>query len=656
MSLSGRALRKISGRWGARSEQKLPPRTRVEGARGNQPAITRAEKIADKSFESTCYAPTVSMYFDQFGKVRACCQNTGALMGDVALQSIHEIWQSAATAAMRSALKVGDFSQGCGFCEWQVEQGDEAIIFARIFDDHTVTEEHPKWPVQMEFSMTNSCNLQCQMCNGDWSSSIRTHREHRPPLPVVYGDSFFNELAEFLPHLEKVNFLGGEPFLGKEPLQVMSMLAKLPHPPQVAVTTNGTQWSQRIERICEQLPMSFVLSLDGITAPTYESIRIGADFDQVMANLDRFESYALRHGTRVTLAHCLMRSNWTEFAQFLRFAEDRDLLVGINEVVFPVELSLFQMSPDELRFVVSTMEQDKDGIAASLNKLRAVWDGQLAALRNRLSTLEGGELQYIRPWGEAIEKNETWAEQAERLLTEWVGEELPAKLEFVDATENDSSNSPQTQMVAEFGERSYYFNQLGLKNASDTEELVERLRFLLQVKLQQESVEVTQTSSDLIHDLVIGHSATEDARQFRIAWSSSGGLTTVFLAVRNPPPPPVLPSHPQAVLNAWCGEDNVVVLHCDLNEQIISLTGRAQLVGVKDISDIEGLTTESLLAQLVNLYGSMEISEGPSGFVADSIVSFSTEESGVGLQLRVIVEELEESIQIFIGQQEFLTG
>jgi MoaA/NifB/PqqE/SkfB family radical SAM enzyme len=646
MNLQQRVTRKLR-----RSIGKAPSPNQAPGPANQNAGITRSEKIAAKAFESTCYAPTVSMYFDQFGKVRACCQNTGALMGSVTEQSIREIWESPNTLRMRSALEVGDFSEGCGFCEWQVQQGDEAIVFARIFDDHTVTEQHPQWPVQMEFSMTNSCNLQCQMCNGDWSSSIRAHREQRPPLPAVYGDSFFEELAEFLPHLEKVNFLGGEPFLGKEPLRVMAMLAKLPNPPQVAVTTNGTQWSDRIEKICEQLPMSFVLSLDGITAPTYEGIRIGAEFDQVMVNLDRFESYAARHGTKVSLAHCLMRSNWHEFAQFLRFAEDRGFQVGINEVVFPVELSLFQMPPDELRQVVTTMELDEGGLAASLTTLRPVWDGQLEALRNRLSTLEAGQLQYIRPWGEAQEKSETWAEQAVRLLSEWVGGESPARLVIQDSLQ-DSSQDSQAGTVEgesrfEFGEREYYFSRLGLEEARTTEQLMTKLCDQL-----GSAVPRHETASDLIHDLVIGDAPAADSRQFRIAWSTSESATTAFLAVRNPPEPPVLPENPRTVLEDWCGADHVIVLNCDRDERILSSSGRLAVIEVESATDLIGLNTQAVLSRLVNGHGAMTVSPGPSGFVADSLVSFSQEDSAQSLQLRVIVERFDEAVVVYIGTQE----
>ncbi len=92
---------------------------------------------------SACKAPSVSMYFDQFGNVRACCQNTGTLMGNITEQSIRDIWTSATTRRMRDALARNDYSEGCGFCAWQVEQGDHDIVFARIFDDHPITRRPP---------------------------------------------------------------------------------------------------------------------------------------------------------------------------------------------------------------------------------------------------------------------------------------------------------------------------------------------------------------------------------------------------------------------------------------------------------------------------------------------------------------------------------
>ena len=125
-------------------------------------------------------------------------------MGNVARSSIREIWDGGPARQLRDALRVDDYSVGCGFCQWQVDQGDDAIVFARVFDQHEVRSDRPEWPVQMEFSMTNACNLQCIQCDGESSSAIRVHREGRPPIPQVYGDEFFDELRAFLPHLDEV--------------------------------------------------------------------------------------------------------------------------------------------------------------------------------------------------------------------------------------------------------------------------------------------------------------------------------------------------------------------------------------------------------------------------------------------------------------------
>ena len=322
------------------------------------------------------------MYFDQLGKVRACCQNTGVYLGDVTEQSSREIWESADAERMRTALEADDYSAGCDFCEWQHREGNDAILFARQFDVLRPDERRPRWPRQMEFSLTNTCNLACTMCNGDWSSTIRAKREGRPPLPAVYGDDFFEQLAEFLPHLDEVEFLGGEPFLGKEPLRVMELLAALPDPPQVTVTTNGTIYTPRVERIVDALKPSIVISLDGITPETYDAIRVGAHLPDVLANLERFRA-AVGHEF-VSLAHCLMTTNWHEYADLLAFAEDRDLFVGVNVVRFPEDKSLYQLPPEELAHVVDTLQSTT--VDLSRSRLTA-WDGHLAALAHRLDVI-----------------------------------------------------------------------------------------------------------------------------------------------------------------------------------------------------------------------------------------------------------------------------
>lgn len=593
------------------------------------PRDTAGEDLT-KPFDSACYAPTTSMYFDQFGNVRACCQNTESLLGNVTLQSIREIWESATTRRMRAALRENDYSEGCGFCQWQVDQGDDKIVFARSYDRLPVTGEHPEWPVQMEFSMTNSCNLQCVMCNGDWSSSIRAHREQRPPLPEVYTDRFFDELAEFLPHLHKASFAGGEPFLGREPLRVLDMLSRLPEPPRVGIITNGTQWTSRVEQICERLPISFVLSLDGITKSTYESIRVGADFDVVMRNLDHFVASAARTGGEVSLTHCLMRPNWHEFSRLLRFAEDRGMEVGMNEVLFPVELSLFQLPPAELRQVVETMERDEGGIAASLDLLRPVWDGQMAALRHRLDSLDGGHVQFIRPWGG--DDGPDWERAAADTLTEWVGDEVPTRLEL-----DRTSGSTRID-----GPRDYVLIAAGALNTRTADDVVQALGALLPAP-----VAPARPSSSLIHDLVLGEDDGTHPLQVRIAWSDIGDRSTVLVALRNPPPPPELPDDPLGEMSEWCAPDRVVILTLDADDRVEQVAGNTTAIGFGAADTVPGRTTQELIEALADRFGSPRIETGPSGRSADALVFFSST-SGTPV-LRVMTERGPAGTVVLVG-------
>jgi MoaA/NifB/PqqE/SkfB family radical SAM enzyme len=390
------------GQWARRRAQ--PPSDSPAPTPARAKIAVRAEPaLPPEEGWSACYAPHGSMYFDQHGRVRACCQNTGTYLGEVGRQTIREIWESANAEILRNALENNDYAYGCSFCEWQLRDGNSHEDgFARQFDDLEPANRRSRWPRQMEFSLTNTCNLQCVMCNGDWSSSIRRNREHREPLPAAYQDEFFEELTEFLPHLDDVKFLGGEPFLGNEPLRVLDLIAELSGPPRIAITTNATIWTPRVARIIESLDPNIQVSLDGASAGTYNAIRIGADFDAVLANIDR---YVNRLGTdKVSLTHCLMIDNVHEFPAFLRLAEDRNLNVGINVVRFPERRSLYHLPADEFDAILGSLDAASAALEPSLTgNRRDAWLSQLAALRSHRSA--EGSPQALRAMPFALQRN-----------------------------------------------------------------------------------------------------------------------------------------------------------------------------------------------------------------------------------------------------------
>jgi MoaA/NifB/PqqE/SkfB family radical SAM enzyme len=338
------------------------------------------------------------LYLDQKGDVRACCWNSQFPLGNVAESSLSDIWFGERANQLRAALAVGDYRTGCHACAQEVIRGNDDVVFARLFD-HLEAPGADGLPTEIWFSMSNTCNLQCVMCRGEWSSSIRAQREGLPALPAVYDDRFFDELRGFLPPLRKANFLGGEPFLERETFRVWDLMIEMGSRTPCNVTTNGTQWNRRIERVLDSLPMSITVSIDAATARTYESIRVGADYGSVIENIRRFHSRAERNGTDFTLTFCLMSVNWFEFADHLLFAESLGCTTGVNLVPEPVEFDIERLPADELRDVVAEMERQEATRLQHLVLNRPVWDAHLTRLRHLLTAKEHGtDVWILRPY------------------------------------------------------------------------------------------------------------------------------------------------------------------------------------------------------------------------------------------------------------------
>lgn len=350
-------------------------------------AYNATRDLSAHPFVAPCYAAHTSLYFDTAGNVRVCCHNRSRLAGNISTQTITEIWNGEPIREIRRTLENDSFAAGCGFCEWQLADGNFANLSMRRWDHLPVSGQDPEWPVQMEFSVSNTCNLECVMCNGTASSTIRARREKLPPIPKPYGDAFFEELRGFLPHLSRAKFVGGAPFLQKECFRIWDMLIEDRVKLQCYVTTNGTQFNARVERVLEKLNFGISVSLDGYRPATIESIRVNAKYEVLMANVRRFRSYARALNTNFNLTYCLMRPNWEEFGDFCLFADSLDCGVSVNSVRKPSHLSLYTLTHAELTQIADQMDRQSVALVPRLRRNKGVWQGELSRIRARASGL-----------------------------------------------------------------------------------------------------------------------------------------------------------------------------------------------------------------------------------------------------------------------------
>lgn len=330
-----------------------------------------------------CWAPSLQLHLAPTGDVRVCCQSLVSL-GNVSERSLTDIWRGAGRRAIEAAVAGDDFSVGCENCEAQILLEGRAASppaeFDRWVDVIGRPPDDPQWPRRMEFELSNRCNLQCVQCNGDQSSSIRIHRERRPPLPSPYDDAFFADLRGFLPHLRHASFAGGEPFLSPETFRVWRDLAQVNPALRCTVLTNATQWGPRVRRALDSLRFDVVFSIDGATAATYEEIRVGADFEAVMSNMDRFLDYTRRIGTDASINFCLMPRNAHELPDVLLLAEERGIVVNVMVVRSPVEQSISRLSDAELVDLRDRLGLRSEEMERSLDLNLPMWRTELARL------------------------------------------------------------------------------------------------------------------------------------------------------------------------------------------------------------------------------------------------------------------------------------
>lgn len=325
-----------------------------------------------------CPAPSINLHFSQLGIVTACCFNRTHVLGVYPQDSVDEIWNGQPIRELREALSGYDLTRGCEKCAQQIEAhdfgGSHAVFYTnygRITAEkrrelEMVPEGDPTsapLPMRLEFNIHNACNLQCVMCHGLASSSIRAHREGLPSLANPYDETFVDQLAPFLPYVVETDFMGGEPFMIPVYRKLWERIAAVNPRMKVCILTNATILDDSIKELLGSINCWMHVSIDSVFKETYESIRKGASYDAVMKNCEYYAQLMQDRGLSFMFRYCPMRLNWREIPDTVRFCNERGILLMYNQVDSPLSLSLTTLAPPELRSVVSFLRERIPGQA-----------------------------------------------------------------------------------------------------------------------------------------------------------------------------------------------------------------------------------------------------------------------------------------------------
>jgi organic radical activating enzyme len=306
--------------------------------------------------------------------------------------SVLEIWRGENYKRYRAEFS--DYildENNCQPCVRQCSAAASPHVFAvEQFDSGANDDANPPYPKRLIFRLNSTCNLACIMCDGMTSSRIRKERDKQPPMPSMYGERFFQDMEEILPHAEHIEFYGGEPFLVKEHVRIFEILTKVKAQCTIYVNTNGVALHAKAKQFLETLNFKTIaVSMDAVSAEVHREVRVGMQSDLFYKNMDYFLALRERKpGLFVMLNVTEHRKNWFELPELFRYAEKNRMHLHVNTCIHPHNITLYTLPSDQLRYVLGFLEAQRAELLADFPALSnlANYDFLLSLIRGELES------------------------------------------------------------------------------------------------------------------------------------------------------------------------------------------------------------------------------------------------------------------------------
>lgn len=270
-----------------------------------------------------CIRPFTQLTFEKDGAVTVCCESwTKVIVGNMKNSDIARIWNGEAIRYVRRQMLADKWEDICRSTCPQIISGNKldlrhlqhrnypASLLEEIKLGRTVLKSKPGF---FSFANSGKCNLRCIMCG---------YRKefHREDTKLV--EKTMEECIKYLPNIRELHFTGaGDPFVRRDVSNFLINTDTSIYPQlKIHITTNGILFKDYWEKIRRHRFGHLYLSIDGATRETYEKIRAGAKWEDlltsvgiIMKNRHRFEN--------IIVNMVVMRSNYREIPELISLAQ-----------------------------------------------------------------------------------------------------------------------------------------------------------------------------------------------------------------------------------------------------------------------------------------------------------------------------------------------
>ena len=287
--------------------------------------------MVNSSKSNFCIRPFNSVVVSTDGAIRTCCQIQKNSY-NIKKNNIEDYWNSNYLLTLREKFLNNEKPKECKEC-WDQEdnllgshRSESNFQYKSIFKKsyvknlELIKKNNLDYPEDIELSITNVCNLSCQMCSGKNSSRLLIENNFLKFENLKQGDYDLDEKTKL--EIEKIikhdfkllNLRGGEPLVNKTTIKIIEKLVATGKSKKMTlhITTNGTTCNDKIINLLRE----------------FENIRIMFSIESI----GKFNDY-MRYP-----------SNWNDIEKnILAFKNLKNAYLYINTVV--QNLNLLYLEP-----------------------------------------------------------------------------------------------------------------------------------------------------------------------------------------------------------------------------------------------------------------------------------------------------------------------
>jgi len=263
------------------------------------------------------------------GRVYPCCRfkhSIGKTNGD-----IENVLHSPEYQELRDLSASGEYISGCEKCYYEesIQHRSLRQEFNEKYNTDSVGLEY------LEIGIDNLCNLTCDGCNSEFSTSWRA-KEIRENGKAKYDYMTIDTITSIPSTVNKILFLGGEPLSTTRHLELLKLVND-PKKVDVVYNTNAMYMPNSELEATWKLFKSvmFIVSIDGV-GKVAEKVRSGT----VWTKVRRFIDYVVNKNYKLEFNTVMHLNNYQDIENITEYVRKFNADWYINVLTYPELLDI----------------------------------------------------------------------------------------------------------------------------------------------------------------------------------------------------------------------------------------------------------------------------------------------------------------------------